>query len=277
MGSGASSLPPVEGFGQNGNVAIDRSSRLDLPWKLALTEIGSDVDVETLQKMADSCSDQELHCCRAFFRAFRALPLSEMDETEQELCKQMYFVTAHSPKSLLVFYSILHQCALLKIDSLEPIPEAASLFVQTCLDTYTTEKGFENALQVEHIKVDAMRGIVCSYLEELLDVLTNAALAEPCMEMVDGIPVYTLEADPIEVRVGAQGGDLLRLRVNGKDIFLQDEKSETRKDIFRCASAPENSSLCNQVQKRRKKEKEKKEKKEKKERKNKQTIFNLQF
>jgi hypothetical protein len=242
MGTGASSLPHVEGFGTTGGVRIDRSSRLDLPWKTLLAEIG-DADVEMLQQMADECSDEELHCCRAFFRAFRALSCKNLEN--EELHRQMYFVAAQSPKSLLVFYSILHQCALLGVESLEPIPELASEFVQTALDSYVAEKNFENVLEVEEVNVDAMRGIICAYVEELLDILTNSALAEPQCSVVDGETQFMLEYDLLQVCLGAHGASVVNLRVGENLILVRAEENE--KQIFRCASSPENSSLINQV------------------------------
>jgi hypothetical protein len=158
----------------------------------------------------------------------------------------MYFVVAQNSKTLLVFYSILHRCALLGIDSLEPVPEAASVFVQTALDSYAAEKNFET-VDLEKSSVEAMRGIVCAYVEELLDLLTNSALAEPCVKVVDGVNVYSLSAPDgiVEAVVSARGGSLLSVTVWGEQVVASNDNADS--DVFRCAASPENSSLCNQV------------------------------
>ncbi len=58
-----------------------------MPWKMKLAEIG-ETDSEWLENMVKACSDEELHCCRAFFRAFRGLSENEMSEDEMELNRQ---------------------------------------------------------------------------------------------------------------------------------------------------------------------------------------------
>ncbi len=265
MGSAQSlAMPAVADFGQSAG-GLDRSRVHDVPWLATLREIG-EVEESGLEELLASCSNAELHCARAFFRAYRAF-MAEREEHEEDtvlFCQRLYFVVAQSPSVLVIFYSMLHQAALLGIDAdaLQPLPDDAPL-IGVALSCYAQEKAFPECAVAAGFDrtgtVNAIRNVLTVYVDEMRDLLQNPAFGEPEVEAVQvgdtACSVYTLRPPDwsLEARVCTLGGALLSLRALREDSeewaepVVAEELVPDRGPPMRAAVTPENSSSCIQV------------------------------
>ena len=248
---------------------IDRRPLHDQPWLLALAEIG-DTNEEALGEFISEATDQELHCCRAFYRAYRHFLQCVEEGDEKDFGRALYYTVAQSPSQLVLFYTILHHCWLLDIDTLEPQPELAATFIQASLDLYIEEKGkspeeVDSSLNDPDEMLHWMRELVTTYINSILEFSSNPDLMDAQISSFGNLPasaggeevrIWTLRAadDSIELRVSNYGASVVSCRVRNEksnDWIQVTEKCDSVDELmnqykdqvcWRAAEHVENSS-----------------------------------